>query len=369
MGGGKNELASISTRYLNHSRGTSFSLGKDNTLHYGELPFGADSRIRTISEPLPGFSGSEFGIASEDGVEYYLFDEYGKHLKTIDLLTGAAKYEFGYDQYGDLIKTTDIDGKTTNITRDSFGRPIEIIAPYGQKSSFKYDEHGYLTEVTNSAGETHHMTYTDVGLLTSFRKPSGHTSLMTYDEGGRLLKDEDAVKGSQNLDKSILANGFEVSLSSAMSRTVIHRVEQIDSNQQRTTISPDGTSSVKAFTNEATQRENLADGTVITTTQGPDPRFGMQVPVSESVITTTGGKTFNASTQRTALLSDPLNPLSLTTLTNSSTLNGRTSTSTYDARDQNHHQHQRRQPANPVGYRCGGSPDRGAGVWNVQRVQ
>ncbi|MFA6054872.1 MAG: hypothetical protein WC769_05805, partial [Thermodesulfovibrionales bacterium] len=91
--------------------------------------------------------------------------------------------------------------------------------------------------------------------------------------------------------------------------------------QRIATIGTDGSSTVIA-----------PDGTVTTTTQGPDSRFGMQSPVTTAMtIKTPGGLEYNLTKTRTAALSDPQNLLSLATLTDTSSINGKRSTSIYDA--------------------------------------
>src|SRR5205823_5261044 len=75
----------------------------------------------------------------------------------------------------------------------------------------------------------------------------------------------------------------------------------------------------------------LADGTVTTRLDGPDPRWSVETPLPISLITTTGGLTSTLTTTRTTTLADLRNPFSLTNLTDKITLNGRLFTSVYDA--------------------------------------
>jgi YD repeat-containing protein len=75
----------------------------------------------------------------------------------------------------------------------------------------------------------------------------------------------------------------------------------------------------------------LSDGSVTTVTDGPDPRFSMQVSITTNTIYTTGGLTSTTSAQRTVNLTDPHNVLSLTALTDTVTVNGHTSTRSYNA--------------------------------------
>jgi len=75
-----------------------------------------------------------------------------------------------------------------------------------------------------------------------------------------------------------------------------------------------------------------ADGTIATVTEGPDPRFSMQSPIDANTsIKTPAGLTLLATTERSAILTTAGDPLSMTALTETSTINGKTSTSAYDA--------------------------------------
>ncbi|RKZ41342.1 MAG: RHS repeat protein, partial [Candidatus Parabeggiatoa sp. nov. 3] len=66
--------------------------------------------------------------------------------------------------------------------------------------------------------------------------------------------------------------------------------------------------------------------------QGPDPRFGMQAPLTSLLtITTPNGLSGVITTEKTAKLAEAGDPLSLLSLTTQITTNDRTSESVYDA--------------------------------------
>jgi len=125
--------------------------------------------ISHVSPVLPGFNASEIAIPSEDGTELYRFDSKGRHLTTLNALTGATLLSFAYDSQGRLNRITDGDGLMTQIERDALGNPATIVAPFGQRTTLGLDSNGYLAKVTNPAGESHEMTYSADGLLTSLK--------------------------------------------------------------------------------------------------------------------------------------------------------------------------------------------------------
>jgi len=120
------------------------------TLRGGALCVGVLASF-VAARPLPGFSASEIVIASEDGRELYVFDQRGRHLRTVEATTGAALLTFGYGPTGLLASVTDADGNITSIERDGAGRPSAIVAPRGQRTILAHDGQGYLATVTNPA--------------------------------------------------------------------------------------------------------------------------------------------------------------------------------------------------------------------------
>ncbi|HEX7026767.1 MAG TPA: Ig-like domain-containing protein, partial [Gammaproteobacteria bacterium] len=112
-----------------------------------------NSRIRRLlTRDL--FDIDQTTVASENGRQLFIFDRGGRHLRTINTLTGVTEYEFGRDSEGRLISITDVDGDVTVIERDAGGRATAIVAPDGQRIELTIDENGHLIAVTNPAGET-----------------------------------------------------------------------------------------------------------------------------------------------------------------------------------------------------------------------
>src|SRR5262249_23172579 len=73
------------------------------------------------------------------------------------------------------------------------------------------------------------------------------------------------------------------------------------------------------------------DGTVVTATRRPDPRFGMQAPVVTSESTTTpSGLTRTVARSRAVSSSDPHDPFGFATITDTETVNGAAWTRVFD---------------------------------------
>jgi YD repeat-containing protein len=273
-----------------------------------------NSRVRRITSSMPGLGIGDTAIASEDGTDLYIFNGDGLHLRTLNALTGGVRFQFGYDSTGRLSSIVDGDGNQTTIERDGSGSPTAIVAPFGQRTTLTVDANGYLSSVANPANQTQRMTYTEDGLLTAFTDPKGHGSVFTYDPLGRLSKDQNAAGGFWALSRTEQANGYTVTLTSALNRTVVYQLENIATGDQRrrTTTAADGTVTETLIKTDGSQRITYPDGTVDALVFGPDPRWGMQAPVLTSLIRTTpGGLVQTITRSRTATLTNPLDPLSM----------------------------------------------------------
>jgi RHS repeat-associated protein len=279
-------------------------------------------------------AANEGRIPSRDGNQMYVLNPIGKHDRTVDTRTGAILYQFGYDTAGLLQSIQDGDGNVTTIARDAGGNPTEIVGPYGHHTSLSLDANGYLASVGNPMGETHHMVYDDSGLLKTFQTPRGPASTFTFDVDGRLQKDQNAAGGFWQLDRTFLPNGaFEVAMTTAMGRLKRHHTDvALDDTKLRTSTLPDGSTHVARIGANGVFTVTDRDGTVTTTTTGPDPRFGMQAPMQNAfTVVLPSGLTLNRTASRTVSLSSPNDPLALATQTDAIAINGRTMTTSYDA--------------------------------------
>lgn len=292
-----------------------------------------NNRIRKVALPLPGFNGNDLLIPSTSGTQLYHFDSAGRHLRTLNTKTNAVIFSFAYDTAGRLIEITDGDGNKTLIERDSAGQPTAIVSANNQRTTLALDANGYLASVTNPAAEAYRMSYTTDGLLTRFTSPKGNASIMQYDASGRLSRDQNAANGFWALNRIDLATGYEASMTSAENRTTTYRVENLPTgDQRRTNFYPDGTQTINLTQPNGTTIFTAPDGTITASVDAPDPRFGMQASLPAStIIKTPSGLTSKVTATRTASLSNPNDPLSLVTQTDTVTVNGKTASTVYDA--------------------------------------
>jgi RHS repeat-associated protein len=281
-------------------------------------------RVRRIAPPLPGFSIGDILLPSEDGSEVYTFNAAGKQLSTLNALTGAVLYQFGYDGSGLLSTITDGSGNVTTIQHDANGNPTAIISPFGQKTALAVDSNGYLSTITDPAGDAYQVSYGSGGLMASMTTPNNNGYSFTYDGFGRLTQDSDPAGGSKSLVRTDDPTGYSVAVTTGLGRTTNYQLHQLPIGTiDHVVISPDGTKTETVSRTDGSEVSTYPDGTTSNLVQGPDPRFGMLAPLAVSTSATTpGGLSLKTAMSRTVSLSVANNPLSLTVQTDTLSING-----------------------------------------------
>jgi RHS repeat-associated protein len=306
------------------------ALGPDGAVYFSQVQ--VNLRVRRISPIGEQFVAGEIAVPASDGSEVHLFTPGGRHLRTLDALTGALGYQFAYDGAARLASVTDRDGNVTSIERDGAGRPTAIVGPFGQLTELEVDGNDRLSRVTNPAGEPVALAYDGEGLLASVAQPGGQVSRYEYDALGRLLAAIDPTGARKTLARSGTNQGYTVTLTTPLGRATTYRVEHLGNQDVRlTTTDPAGIEVQALIGQDGRQTAMLPDGTRVDLVLGPDPRWGMRAPIAASLtVRTPGGKVLTTTTQRTVTLANPGDPLSLRTLSDTLTINGRVFRSVYD---------------------------------------
>ena len=286
------------------------------------------------SKALPSFTGGQITIPSQDGKEMYVFDSSGRHLRTIDPLTRAALYTFDYDANGLLTSIHDVDGKLTRIERGAAGNPTALVGPFGQRTELALDGNGYLSQVANPAGERMSFTYDENGLLLSSRDPRGGESHYQYAGFGSLVQAQDRAGAQKTLLRTNGSSGqYFVNLTSGAGRQTRYQMQRFDSGARFVARrDPSGEVTVNSWERDGSQKTFLPDGSSVSLTPAPDPRWGLIGPIASSLkLSTPSGLTREVSTQRSVLLTNSNDPLALGSIVDTVSVNGRDFVNTYDA--------------------------------------
>ncbi len=303
-------------------------VGPNGTLVYTDGRY----QLRRLEPALPGFGAGGIYIPSGDGGEVYAFDASGRHLRTLDALTGALRWRFEYDEAKRLAAVIDGEGDTTRIERDAAGRPVAIVGPRGQRTALVQDGGGRLEAIADPAGNRWRMRYDGGGLLTAFTDPRGGESRMEYDGTGRLVRDVNPEDGVKTLIRTETAAGVKVEVRTGLGRTTTYFDERLPGGARRRTVrTPGGAETTLVLRENGSRTLTKADGTTITSLPGADPRFGMALPLTASqTLVTPDGRRREMTTRHEARLDDPTDPLSAASMTEQTTVGGRTWTRTWD---------------------------------------
>ncbi len=310
----------------------SMALAPDGSLYIGDRKANSIRRIKKSH-----LIASQYTLLSPDRTQLYAFDETGRHLQTLDVMTGTPLYTFDYNTEGLLVGITDDTNHTIGITRNAAGVPTVITPVNGQQTGLNTDSNGHLSQISNPLGEAWSFVNTDDGLVTQITKPHGHASSYEFDEEGALVKATDAAGGWQTLSRIKTIGTEEVRRQTSMGRTTRYISERLENGQTRDLlITPDGLKTEtlhNASIGITSHITNYPDGTTVSLTQVSDPRFrGMAGPFNRIQSTTTpAGLKMTLNWDKTFTLADETDPFSLRTETKETRINGRVFTHHYDA--------------------------------------
>ena len=311
--------------------------GPDGSIYFATSAWAGDF-VRRISLPSPALSADERIVPSDDGAELYVFGPQGRHRRTLHGATGAVLRSMTYGPQGGIASITDGDGDVTTVQRDAQGDPTAIVGPDGVITQLALDAEGWLASITEPGGAMTAMTYDSKGRLTNFWRPNamasspaGAPASFTYD-GDRMVAEDMPDAASWALTRNeTSADEYDVTLETALGRTWTFGIDNTGSQKVRTSVTPAGLQTTRTFSANGSATITTPDGTTQSRTQAPDPRFGMLAPIDSWTISTPGGVQETILRERTVQLSDPDDPLSLTSITETTTRNGHAWSSVFDA--------------------------------------
>jgi RHS repeat-associated protein len=287
--------------------------------------------IQGVSYPGANYLTGVIAVPGANG-ELYVFDLAGRHLKTVDAVTGIAYATFSYDQKGKLASVTDINGRLTRLSRNASGALTAVIAPEGQETTVSLDGAGYLAAAIGPGNIAHRFSTESDGLLSSYTNPRGKTSTFEFDGEGRLAKDTDPGDGFKLVTRSDTVAQSISTIETAMGRKRQYITDYSDVGETRTTIDPSGLRNVTTRSSTGSLVRTSPDGTVEQTTFKPDPRFGIRAPLPEGTVKTPSGLTMSYAASTAVTLASSTDPLSVLTQTSTFKVNGKTWTSLLDTR-------------------------------------
>ena len=307
-----------------------------NRIYFGNgQELAIKQNLKPITEEIPGVvpAGGHL-VASADDAEIYAFDGAGSHLRTFDALTGALICEFQYDVKKKLTAVVDAYGLATTIERKTNNLPSAIISPHGHRTNMEYDKSNNLTSIINPSGEKYTFAYSAGGLLIHMIDPRDFSHTYDYDATGRLIRNTDPSGGFTKLSLARSTSDYTVILSTASGLNTKYRViDKAGGKSEKIVTFPDGSKNSATKWSDGRSTIEFGDGTVVTRINKPDKRWGMQASLPAITVKLPSGLTSTLTTTRNATQTNPLNPLTLSGLTETYSINGRAFTMNYSASD------------------------------------
>ncbi|XP_045480143.1 teneurin-m isoform X2 [Harmonia axyridis] len=163
----------------------------DEHVHIGDQ---ANYRIRSVMPSIPDSTSTrEYEIYSPDTQEIYIFNKFGQHVATKNILTGETIYIFTYNvntSNGKLSTVTDAAGNKVFLLRDYASQVNSIENTKGQKCRLKMSSPSQMKMLkTLSTPDNYNFTFEyhgSSGLLKTKIDSSGRSYIYNYDEFGRL---------------------------------------------------------------------------------------------------------------------------------------------------------------------------------------
>lgn len=118
------------------------------------------------------------------------YNELANLVEVSQTLNSNGKTGFEYNQFDDIIKTTDENGNTVKYTYDSYGNKTSMTYSDGGVVTFEYDALNQLVKLVTKDGEVINYTYDAVGNRIIESMPNNVTTTSTYNANNQVTKIE-----------------------------------------------------------------------------------------------------------------------------------------------------------------------------------
>jgi RHS repeat-associated protein len=303
------------------------AIGADGALYVTDQFY---MTTRRISPPDPLALTGEHRVPSADGASVDIFSSDGRHLRTVDAVTGVVVQQLGYDANKQLVTIADAHGNVTRIERTPEGIAAAIVSPFGKRTTLTMGSDRYLKTVESPGSERTEMTYV-AGQITTMKNPRGVEKTIAYDTEGRLLREEFPDGSGTTLTREGSERDSRITVRSGEGLAVTHD-RQIDDVAQDSRVDRDpatGLKTITVHTDDGASTTTLPDATIVSDGVTGDPRFKTMAPLRFGSIRTPAGRSLSVQTEREVTLSNRLDPLSLRSITETFQVNGRPWKSTF----------------------------------------
>lgn len=315
-----------STRYLARRPDGALMVRPGNTT--------AASHLHTLTTglPLATTGAGRATVMAPTGREYFEFDGNGRHLVTYDAASRTAKLTFAYTADGQLASVVDASGNRVTIGRDAAGNVTSVTGPNGRVTAIALDANGWIDRITAPSGATTTLATSSDGLLASFVDPVGVSKRYSFDTAGRLTAVTGASTGNATFSRTATSTGHVVTETRGAYTSTTEIAVASDGTRTVRRAGPTGASTTAITSADGkTTTTSRADGATVTTVAQDDPVLGKSHPILASMsVRTPAGATYAVTATRTATLTTPGVPSTLTRRVDTLKVGASTTTETYD---------------------------------------
>jgi RHS repeat-associated protein len=308
------------------------AFGEDGALYIAAI----DSvyKVSPGLPPTPEDSKESSLVPATDGHTLYRFDSRGKHLETIDAVTGVTELTFHYDDAGLLESIADKHDLTTKVERGKDGDIEAIVSPFGQRTTFETNDTNQVIGIIDPLERKTTLEYQELDLLTNLVSPQGAETVFDYDDQGRLEKITDPTGYFEKYAGKRVGSAATVEATTAEGYLTSYGLAGAAGGLLERTLTPPTGAKLKWSDRVTTQNMVSADGTTVAAFFAADQAFGAQTLLpSNATITTPGGRTLEATFVESKQLDDAKNFLSATEWNNAAVIGDRVSETRYKRSD------------------------------------
>lgn len=182
---------------------TSITVTPDGIVHIGDA---GNLRVFSIMSKLPSQNNiGEYVVVSPETEEIYVFNHFGQHKHTVNIMTNQFLYNFTYNvnsfhgklenilddagnkievKYNYKMSANEIwspDNSRCEVSMDNMNNLQKFISPGNNTAVFKYEETSELLTSKFLANRTYIYSYNDMGRVQEIQQPTGEVTQITTD--------------------------------------------------------------------------------------------------------------------------------------------------------------------------------------------
>ena len=227
---------------------SSIAISPDGKLYVADQ---GNYRIRSVASLMPtSEEDAVFEVPDPDTQELYIFNRFGQHIQTKDIMTQSVLHSMEYHQStsnGKLVSITDSSGRKLSILRDYSGQVTAIQTSNGQKNIVGVNRMGYLESFERPDSYKVEFQYVSTtGLLLSRLDSQNYGYMFEYDQYGRLVHSVAPTGEITSLAFNLTSQGGNIKVGESVISVNENKVIQTSAaTRMETTVAADRTLTVK----------------------------------------------------------------------------------------------------------------------------